>query len=440
MKRPVLRFATKEEGGITVLNLYFLLVMAILAGFAIDMASLVQARTQLQVAADAAAHAAIVTREYSKTDIQPPIDKAKEVAAANIPASLGSTLNDADINFGTYDPSTKEFTVDNSAIDAVHVVTDRLATNGNAVPAFLLRFVGFQNFDLRTSSVFETFYPTCLREGFVAESRVDVQSNNGFQNGFCIHSNSHVEINNGNNCDPGVIISVPGYLADFVQPTNKVTSNPGCADAVRAGSYEIKILKRLADIEAGVNDPNSPYYRTFLTSNTIVPRDLTQNNNQIEMSDFTQGRIYRLTCTKANGKISWGNAQTWREIVVITNCPVNFANSVHLEDLTLIITDTSNSSWSAPNGLTIGANDSCAAGGEAQIVTHGGVSSASGLNMFGGQIIAAKDVDFAANANGIEGASIIAGGEIDGTSNANMAFCGGGNTNHFQAAYFRLAG
>jgi hypothetical protein len=42
-----------------------------------------------------------------------------------------------------------------------------------------------------------------------------------------------------------------------------------------------------------------------------------------------------------------------------------------------------------------------------------------------GEITIAKgDVSFAANANGIEGASIIAGGQISGTSNMTMGFCG----------------
>lgn len=455
MTSPIRNFVKREHGGITILNIYFTIVLAIIAGAAIDVASLVQARTQLQVAADSAAHAAIATREFSKLNIQPPRDKAKEVAAANVPSNLGSVLNDADINFGTYDRTKKQFTIDNTSFDAVHIVTDRLATNNNAVPAFLLRLIGFKNFDLRTSSVFETFYPTCLREGFVAEARVDMQSGNGFYNGFCIHSNTQVEINNGNTCEPGVIISVPGYLDDFVIPNNKVTSNPGCQDAVRAGSYDIKILDRINNIEAGVNDPLQPdYYRTFLTNNTVNNITLGSNNNQLEFSDLRtlaslspaqsiEGRVYKLNCTNPSGKIQWKAAQTWQKIVVITNCKVDFVGGPKLEEMTLIVTNSTSDSISASagsNGVTFGKADGCTAGGETQVVTHGSIDIAAKLSMYGSQIIAADNVTFAANANGIHGASIIAGGEIDGTSNASMAFCGNVNTVNFQAAYFRLAG
>jgi len=366
----------------------------------------------------------------------------------NIPAATGDVLDDLDINFGTYDRASRNFTIDNNAIEAVHVMTDRLDANDTAVPSFLLRLVGLMNFDVRATAIYETYYPTCLREGFVAESRVDMQSGNGYKNGFCIHSNSHVEINNGNDCEPGVIISVPGYLDDFVQPNDKVTSNPGCEDAVRAGSYDIKVLDRIADIESGVTDPTSDWYRGYGNAASIVTITLDKQNNPLEFSDLPKDadgnlilqKVYNFDCTKTNAKISWGNAEVWRDIVVITNCKVDFSNSAHLVNMTLIITDDTTSSWSAPNGLTLGAVDKCDPGGEAQIVTYGGVSSASGLNLYGSQIIAAKNVDFAANADGIFGASIISGGEIDGTSGSSMAFCGNGLSNNFEAKYFRLAG
>ena len=58
-------FSRGEAGSITVLNLFFVMVMAIFAGIAIDMANLISARTKLQVTADTAAHAAFYTRDIS---------------------------------------------------------------------------------------------------------------------------------------------------------------------------------------------------------------------------------------------------------------------------------------------------------------------------------------------------------------------------------------
>ena len=55
----------------------------------------------------------------------------------------------------------------------------------------------------------ETYRPGCLREGFVADKMVDIQSNNGFESGFCIHSNVGISINQNNTFEAGTIVSMP---------------------------------------------------------------------------------------------------------------------------------------------------------------------------------------------------------------------------------------
>ena len=77
-----------EDGGITIMNLYFTAVLAMASGLAIDFANLTQARTQLQVAADAAAHAAIYTRETS--DVNTARDVAIRTARANMPVEMSA--------------------------------------------------------------------------------------------------------------------------------------------------------------------------------------------------------------------------------------------------------------------------------------------------------------------------------------------------------------
>jgi len=69
----------------------------------------------------------------------------------------------------------------------------------------------------------------------------------------------------------------------------------------------------------------------------------------------------------------------------------------------------------------------------------GGVSVAAGLSMFGGQILAKEDVDFAANADGMQGASIVTRGTINGTSNSKMGFCLSGMEQNFETDYYRMA-
>lgn len=425
------RHAQREDGGLTVVNVIFLSLIAMLAGIAIDVASVVAARTQLQATADAAAHAALVEREFHTKEEA--TNKAIAVAQSNMPTGqYGDVLSQLNVTFGDYDRSTGVFSPDVDSRDAVFVQTERLASNGNGVTTFLLQFVGLWDWDVRTTSLFETYYPTCLIEGFVAEGVVDIQSNNSYFNGFCIHSNSHVEINQNNYFEAGTVVSMPD-TNDLVIPNNGLDEekNQGLVDALHEGKWFIKIINRLDLIIEGVQDEESRYARDYITDYEPV----ILSKGTVTPADLPPGRIYKADC---NAKFTF-NSGIYDEIVFIANCPLTFKNGAEFHESVIITTSTAAKSMSAPNNLTLGAEDNCASGGGAQLVTYGGFEVASSLELHGSQILAAGDVEFTANADGVRGASIVSGGRIDGTSNMNFAFCGSGMEHNFLAEYFRLA-
>lgn len=430
-------FAKDEGGAITALNLFFVMVMAIVAGIAIDMSSLIQARTQLQVAADTAAHAALYTRDSENKTVAK--QEALDIASAMMPTGrYGIVLRTENIHFGTYDKATKSFNIDEDSRAAVYVKTDRLSENANPVTSFLLRIVGFSDWDVVTTSVFETYRPTCLREGFVAEEIVDVQSNNGFMNGFCIHSNQHVSANQNNLFEAGTIVSMPD-INDIDLASSGFEKNEGLEAALREGRLRLRIFARLKEIEAGMTNANSRYFRPYITDTTPIKIDLTANNNGLAMADLTSGRVHELTCTKPNGSLTMAG-EIFSGVVIITNCSIKMSASTAIEEATIIITDDGADSMTAPSGLRLGQNDNCADGGGAQLLTYGGISNAAKVEMYGSQIIAVGSVGFAAANDGIEGASIISASEIDITSGSSMAFCGSGMDTIFEAEYFRMAG
>ena len=198
-------FARRQEGSISIFGLFMLIACAIVGGLGLDVMSAMNTRTKLQVAADSAAHAALMARQ----DFTEAEAKAIGVAVAQLtlpPSKYGNTISAADIQFGTWDTTTDAFSVAAGVDDAVLVSTQNATSRGNPMGTFFLRFVGMGSLDVVSQSVFETYMPTCFREGFVAENRVDVQSNNTYGNGFCIHSNDHVEINNGNTFMDGTIV------------------------------------------------------------------------------------------------------------------------------------------------------------------------------------------------------------------------------------------
>ncbi len=101
--------------------------------------------------------------------------------------------------------------------------------------------------------------------------------------------------------------------------------------------------------------------------------------------------------------------------------------------------DTGAKSLNSPQGLQIGRNDNCAPGGGATLMTLGGFDAASKLSVYNGQILALGDIIFAANADGVKGASFVSNGRVDGTSNMTMGFCKSrGMENAYRAQYFRM--
>ncbi|MEO9826217.1 MAG: pilus assembly protein TadG-related protein [Paracoccaceae bacterium] len=441
MSNLLTRFLRVQHGTITVLNLFFVLVIALFTGVAIDVANAISARTQLQATADAAAHAALVQREWHEPDAAKA--RAIQIATGNMPSgSYGDVLEAQDIVFGDYDRQTSTFSPDPNSREAVLVRTERVAERENPVGTFLLQLVGHWNWEVRTAAVFETFYPTCLMEGFVAQEVVDIQSNNSYFNGFCIHSNAHVSINNNNYFESGTKVSMPDTDDLVVSVTgNGEDKNLGLREALHEGKWLIKILNRIERIKEGVQADGHRYAQEFTDffnpiNIHVDMRDLKQGNKYvIEPADLQSGRVYNVECNKVDLK-----SGTYVGLVLITDCQVELSNGVVLEDTVLISSYSGAKAFYSPANIVLGVNDSCSEGGGAKLVTNGSIDFSAGVEIYGSQIIAGGNVEFSSNADGLQGASIVAGGRIDSTSNMNFAFCGDGIEHFFLADYFRLAG
>ena len=301
-------------------------------------------------------------------------------------------------------------------------------------------FGRFRRRDEGAQSVVETVHPLCLREGFTGEGIVDIQSNNSFYNGFCLHSNTHVSVNQNNFFEEGTVVSMPydtqGDLLEALDaPASACESNTGLCEALTPGFYDIRILNRIDDIYAAMTSGDVDRLPDYIDVAGAFPQMVY--GKTLSMNDLTPGNVYRLACDQGK-KVTFQNDAVFQRVVLIASCELAFAQGVELNDVVIVNTDTSAKSINAPSGLQLGADDMCAEGGGAQIVTMGGVDVASDLRMFGGQIIARGNVYFAANADGLAGANIISGGEISGTSNMTMGFCGSGMEDNFEVDYYRI--
>jgi len=441
-------FQSEEDGNMTILALFFVMICVVMGGVAIDFNKVISERTQLQVAADTAAHAALYTRE--KNDASTSSALALTTASSYLPTSIfgEAVMTSTDVKFGTWDAATATFTANNTSKSAVQVRAKMTEVRGNPSQNLLLRIVGKDTFDIGVESVYSTYYPPCFTEGFVAEEVVDIQSNNSFTDGFCIHSNEYVSLNQNNYFEPGTVVSMPN-LDNLDMPNSGFEKNEGLQTALRTGAYRLRLLNNLPDIIDSFWSAEPEHLPPYISSGGVYEvwepelavadpdGNKIYKGNGLTPQHFEPNTVNRFNCA-GSGKITL-NEGIYSNFLFVSDCEIKFANGVMLEDVVIATTNTSATSFNTPSGLSIGRDDNCAAGGGATLMTLGGFNAAASLNVFGGQILAIGDIEFAANADGIQGASFVSYGMIDGTSNMDMGFCqNNGMENAYRAEYFRM--
>ncbi len=427
------RLARDVSGAMTMFGLFVFLSMAVVGGLAIDVSHVHAERVRLQAMADAAAHATLVSRRKMSAEAA----KAAAVAmvqAAEPDARRGDVLLASDISFGSFDYVTGKFTANSTGTKAVRVSTARLANRGNAVASYLTNLIGIDSWDVSREAVFVSYSPGCSEQGFLSEGPIDVQSNNAYLNGFCMHSNTSVSINNNNTFQPGTVLSLPN-LSLLSMPSSGFQQNDGLQAALRADTIEVRELRDLPDIIAQIQTYGSWHTPDYVTSGSVIQ----MSGSKFSADQFKTGRIHRLSCPGGSFSIDTkGLTTTIRKAVIVTDCAVSLGAGLVLEDAVLATTNTGTKSITGTSGLQIGRIDACQPGGSAQILTMGSLSLPSGFNMHGSQVIAAGDIKFSAGAVGI-GLSLIAGGEINGTSNMLMYRCSDGMEDNFRVDHYRLA-
>lgn len=460
------KFAADDTGGMTAGGLIFITIFLAIGGLAVDVSNAINQRTQLQMTADATAHAALYTRNYT---LNATAEDARTAALAigdvNMPRSyFGEVLTAQDIEFGVWDAATRTFTPDESSRSAVRVRTHRDEAGQNAVRTFLLKFAGYDAFDIRTASVFETYVPDCLREGFVAEDMVDIQSNNTYRNGFCIHSNDVVSMNNNNYFEQGTVVSMPDSTRLDMPPSGE-TSNEGLMQALRYGAIQIRLVNALRQVPAtpfltgsqamwgfiqlAAQDGQLDYVTGTPRQIAIVngrPAPSSPANDSVQAGRDLLDRdgalalrpnaVNYVSCSSASTQLQIRQALS--NVVIITNCQVAFGSGGALEDGMIATLNLSRSSFSGAADTRIGRIDGCAAGGGAQLISLGGMNFASGISIHGGQLLALEEISFAANGDGLRGTSIISGDTVSGTSNMQMGLCGTGMEDNLSLDYFRM--
>jgi hypothetical protein len=443
-----LRRLRRDERGVwSVHNLFLTITCCAVGAAGVDVTHLRGARSQLQATADLAAHAALYTRRYGNPSggVRFPLSDAvaaqRAAAAAGFgtPAGHGPVLAASNVTIGRWDPATRRVIPDAANPEAARVVTQRAGTN--PVGTFLFRVVGLRSFDLRAAATFVVGPGECREDqGFFSQAEVEINSGNLFWPGFCIGA-PRFRAQNGNTFRPGVTVMIPSPSGLTIPNSNPDTHNPGLMQALQYGTLDLAATLNMvrnddSSLPEGHFYRSHPYVSWLLRQpnwNAIVPDPSVVTNRPISdpavtltPRDLPPNRAYSILCTRNNADLVLredGSGNTFRNIVILTNCPVTLGGAVRLENVVLSTSNERRKAIQAPSRVVLGADDGCAPGGGAALISRGGFDVAARLSFHGALVRAGGVVDFQAGAFG-EGVSVMAAGVVDTNSGIEMRACG----------------
>ncbi len=422
------RFRKDEDGGFTTFGVFMTFGLLLVGGLAVDLTYAGKVETELQGTADAAAHAALVSRQTMTAD------EARAVAMGIVERTLpvrqhGTLLTADDIRFGIWNARDRVFQADANAANAVEVTLTRSEARNNPVATFLLKLIGHTGWDISRTALYarglSNTHDPCLSEGLMAEGFVDLQSNNSFYSGFCIYGHEYVSFRNNNYFAAGTQVSMPD-LDDLDIASSGYRKNPGLENALLETTHHLDVQAQAEGILAGLMAGDA----AFMPSYIHVYEPSIINGGTITQGDLTFGAVHIANCD-GGGTVSIPNNTTLSNAVILTDCMISVGKGVALDNVILGTTSRSDVAVTSASSFQVGAGEDCTVDGNANVIALGGMRFAAKLSLTGGQLIAGRSIKFAAQGNVIMGASVLAGGNIDGTSNTQMGYCGAGMTHAF---------
>jgi Flp pilus assembly pilin Flp len=256
----------------------------------------------------------------------------------------------------------------------------------------------------------------CFNEGMVAAGEAQIRSMNYFGPGFCLHGNQGVWLRNNNTFAFGSVVSTAD---ENNLDTPGSDNNEGLNEAFQIAKLDIDVASTLLDSFAHLIDPSLNGRPKYLdpTASVVQLKSTTLQQNSIQ-----QGRVHSVVCSKKNETLTFKNMYALQNAAIITNCAIKIDSNFTMKNSILATTNTDKFSIHSASSLQIGQNDACTEGGGAQILTMGGVKISSGLELYGGHIVAVENIEIAAQING-QGALILSGKDLSGTSNITMLSC-----------------
>lgn len=439
-------FVDDENGFGLVMGLIWMIIIIAVGGLSIDATNAWRFRAMLQVTADDSVHAGVMQLPppgYPATSTDIGRIKSEVVRMARLhmpPEKYGEVVTAADVQIGRWDSDNHVFVEDNQYPNAVRVTARASEATGNPVTTTLLKFAGFDSWDIGATSMIQRFLPRCSTDGIISAQTSEITSNNAIEAPFCLHGETGVAMSNGNTFEEGTIVSMPDFSMLEI-PQAGYGSNPGLEGALSEEYLYPRMVKKIDVLFEELQDIKSWYQPSYIKNGNGHKEVLDEADFDPGTlgTDSTKGNLYVVWCKNDNQQLKLdSNAWIWKNVIV-TNCQVTIGADAKIWDAVIITSNTGGNSITGSAAIRIGEPDNCDhTKGGAALMTKGGISLSSASYYDDAQLVAKGNINVAAATEGVKGIQIQAGGYAKLTASGGFSLCDNRQPASFVANYYRF--
>jgi hypothetical protein len=475
LSQKIESFLQDEDGGYAIWGLMWFILFVGIGGLAVDITDAYRNQSMLQATADAAALAGIASSLGDENEVD---TQATNYAAMNMSTGVhGTVLTTTDVDIGTWNFTTRTFTVGGSNPNAVRAITRRDVNNGNPLATNFLRIAGYQSFDVSTEAIAAKGVDECHFNGIIAGGEFFSRPMIHYRNNICLIGHEQFWfINQGTTFDDGVYVGAGCDQEDkkCIGPGTNPENNDGfdLAFNLPEGNYQdqtmpvnaahvehyvetVRNLHTHSGFQDFLSDPDLLSYIDYSGYEDLfhpdgAAPDLYTDSDSVLPATTTPHTIYDLTnCSKSGYVIPEG---VYDNVAIIANCPISFVSHGDYTFRNSVIASTFEPKGGKPGDpedpydpagsgkisihgtadVDLGSDEEgCADGNE--MYSYGHVDFASSGNFANLRILAKGHVQFAATSNSEVGTNIEALGDVDirsgSAAGSTYGLCPNGGTN-----------
>lgn len=401
-------FWRDEHGGLTPGFLFFLMIMVVVAGTALNFGYTRLQKKRITRVAEAMAlelvkgiNNPLITRKQAEdrafltgkitAGLVQPAAKYKTTSDVNLDSTLLEDITT--IKYGRYDYTTLRFVEDANETQAVVVQLDFKEADGNPLK-HMFYFGGKVNFDLSVRASAEAYIPSCAKAGIFAKNQIIINGFASVQGSACLRANGAITIRGNLNADNEAEVSAPSAndmtIDNFANVSPKVLQFRVWQNKMMYDFHRV-----VADFETGrptLLIPEFPLAQGVVHINASQTFSKTGNRKNflvVPADELPRNRIIRIS--NCSGDTLLFKPGIYSNMVIIAECAINFEQGARLREMILLSKRTGGDTLDFKRSATIGTSeDACKQGSGTLIWSLGHIGFRNDLTLYNTQLISGK--------------------------------------------------